>query len=71
MSDIQDLIHKTTMDSIERGKVIERERIIKLLESDYWHHLSYLPRLIEDKATLVHDKECLGCQLLTFIKGEN
>jgi hypothetical protein len=32
MSDIQDLIHKTTMDSIERGKVIERERIIKLLE---------------------------------------
>jgi len=33
MSDIQDLIHKTTMDSIERGKVVERERIIKLLEN--------------------------------------
>jgi len=32
MSDIQDLIHKITMDSIERGKVIERERIIRLLE---------------------------------------
>jgi hypothetical protein len=32
MSDIQDLIHKTTMDSIERGKITERERIIKLLE---------------------------------------
>jgi hypothetical protein len=49
----------------------EQERIIKLLENDYWHHLSYLPRLIEDKATLVHDKECIGCQLLTSIKGEN
>jgi hypothetical protein len=33
MSDIQDLIHKTSMDCIERGKVIERERIIKLLEN--------------------------------------
>jgi len=33
MSDIQDLIHKITMDSIERGKVIERERIIKSLEN--------------------------------------
>ena len=32
MSDIQDLIHKITMDSMERGKVVERERIIKLLE---------------------------------------
>jgi hypothetical protein len=32
MSDIQDLIHKTSMDCIERGKIVERERIIKLLE---------------------------------------
>jgi hypothetical protein len=53
------------------GMSFELERVIKLLENDYWHHLSYLPRLIEDKATLVHDKECIGCQLLTFIKGEN
>jgi hypothetical protein len=29
MSDIQDLIHKTSMDCIERGKVIERERITR------------------------------------------
>jgi hypothetical protein len=32
MSDMQDLIHKTSMDCIERGKIIERERIIKLLQ---------------------------------------
>jgi hypothetical protein len=31
MSDLQDLIHKTSMDCIERGKLVERERIIKLL----------------------------------------
>jgi hypothetical protein len=28
MSDLQDLIHKTSMDCIERGKVIEQERIL-------------------------------------------
>lgn len=32
MSDIQDLIHKTTMDCLERGRREEQERIIKLLE---------------------------------------
>jgi hypothetical protein len=31
MSDIQDLIHKTSMDCIERGKIVERERIVKLV----------------------------------------
>jgi len=33
MSDLQDLIHKTSMDCIERGKLVERERIVKLLEA--------------------------------------
>jgi len=32
MSDIQELIHKTSMDCIEKGQAMERERIIKLLE---------------------------------------
>jgi hypothetical protein len=31
MSDLQDLIHKTTMECLERGRREERERIIKLL----------------------------------------
>lgn len=35
MSDIQDLIHKTSMDCIERGKIIERERIVKLLQDEW------------------------------------
>jgi hypothetical protein len=33
MSDLQDLIHKTSMDCLERGKQIERERVVRLLES--------------------------------------
>lgn len=32
MSDLQDLIHKTTMECLERGKRDEQERIIKLLQ---------------------------------------
>lgn len=33
MSDIQDLIHKTSIDCIKQGERQERERIIKLLEA--------------------------------------
>ena len=32
MSDIQELIHKTSMDCIEKGKSLEQERIIKQIE---------------------------------------
>ena len=32
MSDLQDLIHKTSMDCLSKGKQQEQERIIKLLE---------------------------------------
>ena len=32
MSDIQELIHKTSMDCIEKGQRMERERILKMLE---------------------------------------
>jgi hypothetical protein len=34
MSDIQELIHKTSMDCIEKGQAMERERIIKELEAN-------------------------------------
>lgn len=32
MSDIQDLIHKTSIDCIEKGRQMEQERIIKVIE---------------------------------------
>jgi hypothetical protein len=34
MSDIQDLIHKTTMDCLARGRNEERSRIVNLLEKE-------------------------------------
>jgi len=33
MSDLQDLIHKTSIDCIEKGQRMEQERIIKLLQA--------------------------------------
>lgn len=35
MSDMKDLIHKTSIDCLERGRREERERIIKLLEANF------------------------------------
>ena len=32
MSDIQELIHKTTMDCLNRGKYQEQDRIVKIIE---------------------------------------
>lgn len=33
MSDLQDLIHKTTMDCLHQGKVIERRYIVKAIDN--------------------------------------
>ena len=53
-----------------QGMKIEQDRIVKMLEHDYWHHLSFLPRLATEKPRLEHHVECLGCQLIAIIKGE-
>lgn len=45
MSDLQDLIHTTSMKCLERGKLTEQERIIELLGTiivDSEGHLNYL-----------------------------
>ena len=72
MSDIQDLIHKITMDSIERGKLVERERIIKLLEEI--DERNYQPCEHSPKD---YSLPCGGCQqylepkqVIELIKGE-
>ena len=62
MSDIQELIHKTSMDCIERGKVIERERIIKLLDNWKCGH----PNCDGDKTEVCYPKH----YLIELIKGE-
>lgn len=51
---------------IEYGIAQENNRIIKLLENDYFHHIW----LVGDGQKL-HDGECVGCKTIALIKGEN
>lgn len=69
MSDIQELIHKTSMDCIEKGQRMERERIIKLL---VWETRS--PKLAEMFQDLEHGEirhEMVINYLLSEIKGNS
>jgi hypothetical protein len=52
------------------GAEQERERIIKLLESDEWHHIAFATRSPDEQPTKYHDGECLGCRQIALIKGE-
>ena len=64
MSDIQELIHKTSMDCIEKGKRDEQARVIKLLEKQ-------LGRCKEDVIhTPHHYVDCCHCDIIALIKGE-
>lgn len=47
-----------------------KERIIKLLKEDEWHHIAFATRSPDDEPTKYHDGECLGCRLIELIKGE-
>jgi hypothetical protein len=65
MSDLQDLIHKTTMDCLERGRREEQERIIKLVEKKLFNTVyndgEYPP--------VVNQQHFAG-DLINLIKGE-
>lgn len=52
------------------GVEAERERIIKLLESDEWHDIAFATRSPDEQPTKYHDGECLGCRQIALIKGE-
>jgi hypothetical protein len=58
MSDLQDLIHKTSINCIEKGQRMERERIIKAIE-----HIadktdsSYVPGLYKALELIKKEKE--------------
>lgn len=56
MSNIHDLIHKTSMDCIDKGQSMERERIIKLIYAGQW-----VGESLEQDVT----------NLVALIKGEN
>lgn len=57
MSDIQELIHKTSMDCIEKGQKMERERIIKLFEKK--DERNYKPCA---HSPMGYEVPCGGCQ---------
>ena len=47
---------------IEHATITERERIISLLNHEYWHNVSYLSDIHYD---------CLMCEAITLIGGES
>lgn len=49
------------ISAIEQGREAERERIIALLNHEYWHNVSYLSDIHYD---------CLMCEAITLIRGE-
>ena len=58
----------------DNGVAWERERIIKLVENDYYHYLEITPSVWQDgkkieESVTVHADDCLGCVLLALIKG--
>jgi hypothetical protein len=62
MSDIQDQVHQATIDTIERVRLQERERIIKLLESQIHGCSGYDCDSCDDSSQIV--------DLIELIKGE-
>ncbi len=58
------------------GVKYEQERIIKLLEDDFWHDLVPTQQIVLASGTYVsgryhHAKNCHGCRFIALIKGEN
>lgn len=61
-----DEVNALELSAAENATILERERIIKLLEADILHHIW----LVGDGQKL-HDGECSGCKTIALIKGEN
>ncbi len=49
-------------EAMELGAYRERQRIITLLNHEYWHNVSYLSDIHYD---------CLMCEAIALIKGDN
>ena len=56
------------------GAEAERERIIKLLEQDFFHHIEFetitLRAGMEPQMIKKHGVNCLACPAIALIKGE-
>ncbi len=47
------------------------ERIIKLIEDDKWHGIYLGIALMGKPASRYHQQDCIGCELIELIKGQN
>lgn len=65
MSDLQDLIHKTTIDCIERGRRQERDRVLGILSHEIWHHIG-----LNENGVAEHRAGCSACAQIALIKAE-
>lgn len=61
---------------IELGVLRERQRILKPLKQNYWHHTYFEPQ--EGYATkplselkTVHSENCFGCNVIDLVNGGN
>ena len=49
------------------GAKDERERIIRLLENDFWHDIYFAPSILPELPQKIHKPNCLGCEILAEI----
>ena len=70
------VVTKEMLDAaVDVGRNQERERIIKLLEQDYFHDIEFesitLRAGMEPQFIKKHGANCLACPAIALIKGEN
>ena len=75
MSNLNDLIHTNAYNAFGIGVKTERDRILKVLEDDYWHNLipvkqTVLPTGTYEGFTYTHSEDCPGCRIIQQVKGE-
>jgi hypothetical protein len=49
----------------------ERDRIVILLENDFWHDIYFAPSVFPELPTKTHKPDCPGCEIIAEIIGKN
>ena len=65
MTDLPDIVHEATLDTIERVRLEERGRIVKLLEKKLFHTVYN-----DGEYPAVVNQQHFGGDVIQLIKGE-
>ena len=70
--DLADII----LDVWDEAEAYAEQRIVKLLEDNYWHDIYYPPQenyvtKPAEELETAHREYCIGCQLVALIKEKN